>query len=400
MTTKKVTTKSVIRQFEKYVIGNYGRLPVVIVRGKGVHVWDADGREYLDMFPGWAVSGIGHCHARVVRAVRDQVGRLIHVANNFYSVPQGDLAEWISRKSFGGKCFFCNSGAEANEAAIKLARIATPPGKNKIITMHNSFHGRTLATIKATAQPKYQKGFEPLPQGFGYVPFGDLHTLERAINPRTCAVMLEPIQGEGGINVASDAYLKGVRRLCDRNKILLIFDEVQTGMGRTGEYFGYQHSGVVPDIMTLAKSLGGGVAIGAMTAKADVAAKLVPGTHASTFGGNALAAAAACATFEAIEKGKLIANTRRMSTYAFAKLAGIAKRHDVIEEVRGKGLMIGIELAQPGAGVVARCMRKGMLINCTHDTVLRFMPPMIVKKSHIDRAMKLLDEALTEEFKD
>ncbi|HUW55015.1 MAG TPA: aspartate aminotransferase family protein [Planctomycetota bacterium] len=387
-----------MKQFDKYVIANYGRLPVVIVRGKGCFVWDADGRKYLDLFPGWAVSGIGHCHPRVVKALREQAGKLIHVANNFYSVPQGQLAEHISRNSFGGKCFFCNSGAEANEGAFKLARLATPPGKNKFITMHNSFHGRTLATIKATAQPKYQKGFEPLPQGFGYVPFGNLRALERAIDARTCAVMIEPIQGEGGINVATDTYLKDVRRLCNRKKILLIFDEVQTGMGRTGEYFAYQHSGVVPDIMTLAKSLGGGVAIGAMVAKPEIAAKLVPGTHASTFGGNALAAAAACAVFEAIKAEKLLENTRKMSKYAFRKLAELKERHEVIEEVRGKGLMIGIDLLRPGAGVVARCMQKGVLINCTHDTVLRFMPPMIVKKSHIDRGIRTLDEALTEEF--
>jgi len=400
LTAKKITTQAVMKQFDKYVIANYGRLPVVIVRGKDCHVWDADGRKYLDMFPGWAVSGIGHCHPHVVKAIRDQAGQLIHVANNFYSEPQGRLAKWISRKSFGGKCFFCNSGAEANEGAIKLARIATPPGKNKIITMHNSFHGRTLATIKATAQPKYQKGFEPLPQGFGYVPFGDLKSLERAINARTCAVMVEPIQGEWGINVGTDAYLRGLRRLCNRHKILLIFDEVQTGMGRTGDYFGYQHSGVVPDIMTLAKSLGGGVAIGALAAKDEIAAKLVPGTHASTFGGNALAAAAACATFETIEKAKLIQNTRKMSTYALGKLEGLKKKHAVIDEIRGRGLMIGIDLARTGAGVVERCMQKGMLINCTHDTVLRFMPPMTVKKTHIDRAMRLLDEALGEEFPD
>jgi acetylornithine/N-succinyldiaminopimelate aminotransferase len=398
LTTKKVTTDSVMRQFGKYVIGNYTRLPVVIVRGKGCHVWDARGRRYLDLFPGWAVSGIGHCHPRVVRAVRLQVGKLIHVANNYYSVPQGDLAERLSRKSFGGKCFFANSGAEANEAAIKLARIATPPGKNKIITMHNSFHGRTLATIKATAQPKYQKGFEPLPQGFAYVPFNDFRALERALDPRTCAVMIEPIQGEGGINVASESYLKQVRKLCDRRKILLIFDEVQTGMGRTGEYFAYQTCGVAPDIMTLAKALGGGVAIGAMVARPEIAAKLVPGSHASTFGGNALAAAAACAVFDAIDEEKLLQNTRKMSAYAFRKLAELQRRHEVITEVRGRGLMIGIELAKPGAGVVDRCREKGLLINCTHDVVLRFMPPMIVKETHIDQGIAILDEALTEEF--
>ena len=398
MTTKRATTESVIKQFAKYVIGNYKRLPVVIVRGKGCYVWDARSRRYLDLFPGWAVSGIGHCHPRVVRAVREQVGRLIHVANNYYSVPQGELAERLSRKSFGGQCFFCNSGAEANEAAIKLARIATPPGKNKIITMHNSFHGRTLATVKATAQPKYQKGFEPLPQGFGYVPFNDFRALERAVNPRTCAVMIEPIQGEGGINVASERYLKQVRKLCDRKKILLIFDEVQTGIGRTGEYFAYQTYGVVPDIMTLAKALGGGVAIGAMVARPEIAAKLVPGSHASTFGGNALAAAAACAVFDAIDDEKLLENTRKMSRYAFRKLAELRKRHEVITDLRGKGLMIGVELAKPGAGVVDRCRKKGLLINCTHDVVLRFMPPMIVEESHIDEGVAILDEALAEEF--
>jgi acetylornithine/N-succinyldiaminopimelate aminotransferase len=385
-------------QFDKYVIGNYKRLPVVIVRGRGIHVWDADGKRYLDMFPGWAVSGIGHCHPRVVRAIRRQAGTLIHVANNFYSVPQGALAELLSRKSFGGKCFFCNSGAEANEGAIKLARISTPPGKYKIITMENSFHGRTLATIAATAQPKYQQGFEPLPEGFTYVRFNDLDAVGKAVDDKTCAVMLEPIQGEGGINVADPDYLRDLRRLCDRKGILLIFDEVQTGMGRTGEYFAYQHSGVVPDIMTLAKALGGGVAIGAMVAKEEIAAKLVPGTHASTFGGNALAAAAAVATFEAIEKERLIDNTRRMSRYATDKLAELKSRHAVITEVRGKGLMIGIELSRPGAGVVARCQEKGMLINCTHDTVLRFMPPMIVMRTQIDKGLDILDEALKEEF--
>ena len=398
MTTKKETTDAVLRQFRKYVIGNYTRLSLVIVRGKGSYVWDSMGRKYLDLFPGWAVSGIGHCHPRVVRAVREQVGKLIHVANNYYSVPQGELAERLSRHSFGGKCFFCNSGAEANEGAIKLARLATNPGRGKIVTMFNSFHGRTLATITATAQPKYQKGFEPLPRGFRYVPFNDIKALERAVDAKTSAVMLEPIQGEGGIHVADANYLKAVRKLCDRRKVLLIFDEVQTGMGRTGEYFAYQLYDVVPDIMTLAKALGGGTAIGAMVAKPEIAAKLVPGTHASTFGGNALASAAACAVFDAIERDKLLGNTRKMSAYAFRKLGELRKRHKIIREVRGRGLMIGIELAKPGAGVVDRCRGKGVLINCTHDTVLRLMPPMIVTKKEIDLGIGVLDKALKEEF--
>jgi len=398
LTTKKETTDAVLRQFRKYVIGNYTRLSLVIVRGKGSYVWDSMGRKYLDLFPGWAVSGIGHCHPRVVRAVREQVGKLIHVANNYYSVPQGELAERLSRHSFGGKCFFCNSGAEANEGAIKLARLATNPGRGKIVTMFNSFHGRTLATITATAQPKYQKGFEPLPRGFRYVPFNDIKALERAVDAKTSAVMLEPIQGEGGIHVADANYLKAVRKLCDRRKVLLIFDEVQTGMGRTGEYFAYQLYDVVPDIMTLAKALGGGTAIGAMVAKPEIAAKLVPGTHASTFGGNALASAAACAVFDAIERDKLLGNTRKMSAYAFRKLGELRKRHKIIREVRGRGLMIGIELAKPGAGVVDRCRGKGVLINCTHDTVLRLMPPMIVTKKEIDLGIGVLDKALKEEF--
>ena len=398
MTTKKTTTDSVLRQFRKYVIGNYTRLSLVIVRGKGSHVWDSLGRKYLDLFPGWAVSGIGHCHPRVVRAVREQAGKLIHVANNYYSLPQGELAERLSRHSFGGKCFFCNSGAEANEGAINLARLATTPGRGGIVTMFNSFHGRTLATITATAQPKYQKGFEPLPGGFRYVPFNDINALERAVDDRTSAVMLEPIQGEGGIHVAGASYLKAVRKLCDRRKVLLIFDEVQTGMGRTGEYFAYQLYDVLPDIMTLAKALGGGTAIGAMVAKPEIAAKLVPGTHASTFGGNALATAAACAVFDAIEKEKLLGNTRKMSAYAFRKLGELRKRHKVIREVRGRGLMIGIELAKSGAGVVDRCRGKGVLINCTHETVLRLMPPMTVTKKEIDLGISVLDEALTEEF--
>ena len=394
----KVTTKGVIKQFDKYVIGNYKRLPVVIVRGKGCNVWDADGRKYLDLFPGWAVSGIGHCHPRVVKAIREQVGELIHVANNWYSVPQGRLAELVSKHSFGGKVFFCNSGAEANEGAVKLARLATNPGRGKIFTFFNSFHVRTLAMITATAQPKYQKGFEPLPKGFEYIPLNDLAALKRAVDDTTSAVMLEPIQGEGGINVADPGYLRDARRLCDKRGALLIYDEVQTGMGRTGEWFGYQLSGVVPDIMTLAKALGGGTAIGAMVAKRELADKLVPGTHASTFGGNALAAAAACAVFEAIEKDGLIANTRRMSKHAFAELKELKKRHKVIKQVRGKGLMIGIELTKPGAGVVARSQKMGVLINCTHDTVLRFMPPMTVTKNEIDKGIRVLGKALKQEF--
>lgn len=390
-------TEETVALFEKYAIANYTRLPVVIVRGEGSRIWDADGKEYLDFFPGWAVSGIGHCHPRVVKRVREQVGKLMHVANNFYMEPQGLLAREISEHSFGGKCFFCNSGAEAVEAALKLARKYTPRGRYKTISMENSFHGRTFVAITATAQPKYHAGFEPLPEGFMYVPFNDLAAVEDAIDDETAAIIVEPIQGEGGINVADDDYLEGLARLCDENGVVLIFDEVQTGMGRTGEYFGYQHSGVVPDIMTMAKSLGGGAAIGAIAAKPEVAAAMVPGSHASTFGGNPLACAAGLGVFEAIEEEGLIENTRKMGAYLRGKLEALGEKYAFVKEIRGRGLMLGMELSMPGGAIVSRCFEKSLNINCTHDTVLRVMPAMIVTRDEIDRAVEIMDRSFAEE---
>lgn len=390
-------TEETVALFEKYAIANYTRLPVVIVRGEGSRIWDADGKEYLDFFPGWAVSGIGHCHPRVVKKVREQVGKLMHVANNFYMEPQGLLAREISEHSFGGKCFFCNSGAEAVEAALKLARKYTPRGRYKTISMENSFHGRTFVAITATAQPKYHAGFEPLPEGFMYVPFNDLAAVEDAMDDETAAVIIEPIQGEGGINVADDDYLEGLARLCDENGVVLIFDEVQTGMGRTGEYFGYQHSGVVPDIMTMAKSLGGGAAIGAIAAKPEVAAAMVPGSHASTFGGNPLACAAGLGVFEAIEEEGLIENTRKMGAYLRGKLEALGEKYAFVKEIRGRGLMLGMELSMPGGTIVSRCFEKSLNINCTHDTVLRVMPAMIVTRDEIDRAVEIMDRSFAEE---
>lgn len=390
-------TEETVALFEKYAIANYTRLPVVIVRGEGSRIWDADGKEYLDFFPGWAVSGIGHCHPRVVKKVQEQVGKLMHVANNFYMEPQGLLAREISEHSFGGKCFFCNSGAEAVEAALKLARKYTPKGRYKTISMENSFHGRTFVAITATAQPKYHAGFEPLPQGFVYVPFNDLAAVEDAMDDETAAVIIEPIQGEGGINVADDDYLEGLAGLCDENGVVLIFDEVQTGMGRTGEYFGYQHSGVVPDIMTMAKSLGGGAAIGAIAAKPEVAAAMVPGSHASTFGGNPLACAAGLGVFEAIEEEGLIENTRKMGAYLRGKLEALGEKYAFVKEIRGRGLMLGMELSMPGGTIVSRCFEKGLNINCTHDTVLRVMPAMIVTRDEIDRAVEIMDRSFAEE---
>ncbi|HEW79155.1 MAG TPA: acetylornithine/succinylornithine family transaminase, partial [Phycisphaerales bacterium] len=325
-----MTTQETIDLFDKYVIANYSRLERVIVKGEGCYLYDADGNKILDMFPGWAVSGIGHCHPKVVEAIQKQAGRLLHIDNTFYSEPQGKLAKLLSERAFGGKCFFCNSGAEANEAALKLARLHTSQEKYKFITAEGSFHGRTFATLTATAQPKHHEGFLPLLPGFVYVPFNDIAALESAFSEEVAAVMVEPIQGEGGINVATAEYLASIRRLCDENGALMILDEVQTGMGRTGKWFGYQHFDVEPDIMTMAKALGGGVAIGAMMAKEEVAASLVPGKHASTFGGNALACAAAIAVIEAIEENNLLENAVELGQYTKDKLGQLKQKHYVI----------------------------------------------------------------------
>jgi acetylornithine/N-succinyldiaminopimelate aminotransferase len=389
-------TQETIELFNKYVIANYKRLPRVIVKGEGSYLYDAEGNKILDMFPGWAVSGIGHCHPKVVDAIRKQAGELLHIDNTFYSEQQGQLAKLLSERGFGGKCFFCNSGAEANEGALKLARLATAEGKYKFITAEGSFHGRTFATVTATAQPKYHEGFLPLLPGFVYVPYNDISALEKAFTDEVCAVMIEPIQGEGGINVATKEYVEAIRQLCDEKGAVMIFDEVQTGMGRTGKWFAYQHYDVEPDIITLAKALGGGVAIGAMMAKEELAAKLVPGKHASTFGGNCIACAAGIAVVEAIEEDNLIENAVKMGEYAKQKLEQLGEKYTIIKEVRGKGLMIGVQLSSPGAEIVDKCLARGLRINCTNNTVLRFMPAMIVTKEQIDEAINILDSVMGE----
>ena len=394
-----MTTQETIELFDKYVIANYGRLDRVIVRGEGCYLYDAEGNKILDMFPGWAVSAIGHCHPRVVEALRKQAGELLHIDNTFYSEPQGELAKLLSESAgggFGGKCFFCNSGAEANEAALKLARLHTAKEKYKFITAEGSFHGRTFATLTATAQPKHHEGLMPLLPGFAYVPFNDTEAMESAFSDEVAAVMVEPIQGEGGINPATDEYLDTIRRLCDESGALLIFDEVTTGIGRTGKWFAYQHYDVEPDIITMAKALGGGVAIGAMMAKAEIAASLVPGKHATTFGGNALACAAAVATIEAIEEDNLLANAVELGQYTKDKLEQLKQKHSIIESIRGVGLMIGVQLTSAGAGIVDKCLENGLRINCTQGTVLRFMAPMIATKEQIDQAIEILDGVLSE----
>lgn len=390
-------TQETIDLFKKYVIANYGRLPRVMVKGEGCYMWDADGKKVLDMFPGWAVSGIGHCHPKVVEAIRKQAGELIHVDNTFYSVPQGRLAQMLSERGFGGKCFFCNSGAEANEGALKLARLYTSKAKKyKFITCEGSFHGRTFAAVTATAQPKYHEGFLPLLPGFIYIPFNDVSALQAAFTDEVAAVLVEPIQGEGGINVATPEFLRAIRRLCDEKGAVMILDEVQTGMGRTGKWFGYQHFDVEPDILTMAKALGGGVAIGGMMAREEIAACLVPGKHASTFGGNCLACAAGIATVEAIEEENLLQRAVEMGQYAQDRLRALKDKYPVIDHIRGIGLMIGIQLTRPGAQIVAKCLEKGLRINCTHDTVIRFMPAMIVTKEQIDEAVDIFESVLAE----
>ena len=384
------------KDYDECVVANYGRLPFAISKGKGCKIWDSAGKEYLDMFPGWAVSGVGHCHDRVVNAITAQAKELIHIDNSFYNEKQGKLARMLSERSFGGKFFFCNSGAEAVEAALKLSRLHTEKGKYKIISFEGGFHGRTMGAITATAQPKYHKGILPLVPGFIYLPFNDVEALKAAFDDEVCAVIVEPIQGEGGVRPASKEFLSTIRELCDANDALAIWDEVQTGMGRTGKWFAYQHYDIVPDIMTLAKSLGGGVPIGAIGVRAEVADSLVPGTHASTFGGNPLVCAASIATIETIEQEDLLGNAIKMGNYTRAKLAELQAKHPCITDVRGKGLMLGIILDRPGADIVAACWKKGVRINCTQTSILRFMPPMVVTASEIDQAIAILENVLEE----
>ena len=388
------TTQETIERFNRYVIGNYKRLPVVAVRGEGPYVWDADGKRYIDLFSGWAVTGVGHCHPRLVQAIREQAGKLIYMPNTWYTEPAGRLAEWIATTGFGGKTFFCNSGAEANEAAIKLARIHTAKGKYKFITFENGFHGRTFAAITATAQPKYHQGFQPLVPGFVYAPLNDLAAVEKLVDEETCAILVEPIQGEGGVNIADHDWLRALRDLCDQRGMMLIFDEVQTGMGRCGTWWGWQTSGVVPDMMTSAKQLAGGTAIGAMCAKPQVAASLVPGTHASTFGGNPLAAAAGCAVFEIIRDENLLENASRLGAHARQRLLELKQETPLVAEVRGVGLMIGLELTQNGADLVAKCLERGLHVNCTHNTVLRIMPPLNITQAQLDEGLDILADAI------
>lgn len=395
MTTAQTRTSAeTIELFKQYVIPNYGRYPISLVRGEGSYVWDAEGQRYLDFFPGWGCNLLGHCPQPIVDAVQEQVATLIHVPNTWHIEAQGEWAKLLSERSFGGQAFFCNSGAEANEAAIKLARLHTPAERYKIITFQGGFHGRTLGATTATAQPKYHEGLGPLMAGFNYAPFGDLEAVKNLIDDQTCAIMIEPIQGEGGIRVPPDGFLPGLRQLCDEHGLLLIFDEVQSGCGRTGSWFAYQDFDVTPDVMTLAKSLCGGIAGGAMLTTAEIAPSLRPGMHAATFGGNPIAARAGIAAVEMIENEGLLDHARRLSELFRARLSTLADELAVIEEVRIKGLMIGVELNVDGAQVVKQCMERKLLVNCTQGTVIRLLPAMNLSEEQLEDGCDTLIEVI------
>lgn len=391
--TATLSSQETIELFNRYVIGNYTRYPACLVRGEGSEIWDAEGNRYLDFFPGWGCNLIGHAPPKIVEAVRDQVGTLIHVPNTWYMEPQGRFAEALVQRSFEGKVFFCNSGAEANEAAIKLARAHSNP-RYKIITALDSFHGRTAAAIAATGQPKYQQGFGPLLPGFRHVPFGDIDAMRKSVDQETAAIMVEPIQGEGGVNIPPASYLADLRQLCDDKGLLLILDEVQTGMGRTGKWFAFQHTGIEPDIITLAKGLAGGIAAGALVAKPEVAASMKPGLHASTFGGNPIACRAGIAYIDTIEEDGLLQRATEIGEKFRSLIEPLRQEIPVIREVRIQGVMVGIDLAIPGAPIVKSCLEQRLLINCTHDTVIRLLPAMNIPDDLIDEGWEILSSAI------
>ena len=389
-------TSEIMEQADRVIAKTYKRFPVVLAKGNGCTLYDTAGRSYTDFVAGIAVCNLGHSHEGVVRAVSNQAQTLTHVSNLYYTIPQVELATWLVQQSFADRFFFCNRGAEAKEAAIKLARKHfNQRGENnrfRIITMENSFHGRTMATLSATGQDKIKKGFDPVLEGFDFVPFNDLNALQSKIDANTCAVMLEPIQGEGGVRCPDAGYLKAVRQICDGRGVLLIFDEIQTGMGRTGQLFAYEHFETEPDIMTLAKALANGLPIGAMLAREHVAEAFGPGAHATTFGGTPLVTAAAFEVCKTLVQGKVINQGREAGAYFQEKLLWLKERHDVVVDIRGLGLLLGIKLAINGESLVNQCLQRGFLINCIQENILRFVPPLIVKKEEIDALIECLDE--------
>jgi predicted acetylornithine/succinylornithine family transaminase len=387
----------IAKLFQKYVVPNYTRFPVALVRGEGSYVWDDEGRRYLDFFPGWGCNLLGHCPPRVVEAIRQQAAELIHVPNTWHTEVQGRWAKMLSERSFGGKAFFCNSGAEANEAAIKLARLHTPEKRYKVITFSGGFHGRTYGATSATAQPKYHAGIGPLLPGFLYAPYGDLDAVRKLVDDETCAILIEPVQGEGGIRIPPDGFLPGLRELADERELLLVFDEVQSGCGRTGKWFAYQHSGVAPDIMTLAKSLCGGIAGAAMLTTPEIADSLRPGMHAATFGGNPIAARAGIATLQTIEQEGLLERATQLGGRFRRRLQPLVDELEICRELRECGLMIGLELAVDGVPIVQQCLERGLLINCTQQTVLRLLPAMTLTDEQLDEGCDILAGVLRKE---
>lgn len=383
---------------DTYMFQTYARFPITLMRGEGCRVWDEGGKEYLDFVGGLAVCALGHSSPLVTQVLEDQSKRLVHVSNLYYTRPQTELAKLLVENSFADRVFFANSGAEANEAAIKLARRYSKekfgPDRYLIISMKGSFHGRTMATLSATGQEKIQAGNDPLLGGFRFVPFNDLSSLEQAIDESVCAVMLEPIQGEGGVVCPHPDYIKGIQQICRDRNLILIFDEVQVGMGRTGRLFAHEHYGVRPDIMTLAKALGNGLPIGAMLSTEELSSSFGPGSHASTFGGTPLVSAVAKAVLQSLLEDGWIDNCREMGEYFKGKLEELGNKYDFIKDVRGQGLILGMELDRVGGPIVGACMEKGFLINCAQERVLRFLPPLIVGKEEIDLLIGTLDEIL------
>jgi acetylornithine aminotransferase len=391
-------SQDIMNTADKVMAKTYKRFPIVITKGKGCSLWDAEGKKYIDFVSGIAVCNLGHAHPRISEALSKQADILLHVSNLYYTEPQIELASLLTENSFADRVFFCNSGAEANEAAIKLARkYFKDKGESeryRIITMEKSFHGRTMATLSATGQDKIRKGFEPILEGFDYIPFNDIDAMRKSINSSTCAVLLEPIQGEGGVRCPDPDYLKAVRRLCDEKKVLLIFDEIQTGMGRTGKFFAYEHFGIEPDIMTLAKALANGLPIGAMLASEEVAQAFGPGAHASTFGGTPIITAASVQVVKVLLEEKLFHHCAKIGAYFKERLQDLKAKHGSIVDVRGMGLLLGMKLKVEGDTIVNSCMEKGFLINCIQGNILRFIPPLIIEKEEIDALVVCLDEVL------
>ncbi|MBP90084.1 MAG: aspartate aminotransferase family protein [Planctomycetaceae bacterium] len=383
-----------IELFKKYVIPNYGRYPVNLVHGEGSFIWDSEGSRYLDFFPGWGCNLLGHCPPKVVQAIQDQVATLIHVPNTWHMDIQGRWAKELSDRSFGGQAFFCNSGAEANEAAIKLARLHTPKERYKIITFEGGFHGRTFGALTATAQPKHHEGLGPMMAGFNYAPYADLAAVADLVDDETCAILVEPVQGEGGIRIPPEGFLEGLRKLANDNELLLIFDEVQAGCGRTGNWFAYQEFGVTPDVMTLAKAVCSGIAGGAMLTTPEIAPSLRPGMHATTFGGNPIASAAGIATLQTMEEEDLLDAAKQLGDFFRSRFEQLQQECDIIQEVRVLGTMVGVELTVDGASVVAQCLDKKLLVNCTQGNVVRLLPAMNLSLEQAEEGFVILESVL------